>query len=232
MARRQALNYVPKVAKVSLPRLLLTRAHAQAAAFAAEVRADTSLAPIIAPMQEMRDLAVKIDLSGIRALAFTSKNGVAAFARMSSVRLPAFCVGEATAALARAQGFEAQAATGDAESLIKILPLSGVLHVHGRHVARPLGVKSLAIYDQVALPLNPKAKAQLVGDQFEAVAVFSPRSARILSDVLPEKPLANTVFYALSPAVASALPHGQNTRICATPSAESMLRLLSADFPA
>jgi len=215
-----------------LPRVLLTRARAQAEGFAALLRAQTSLEPIIAPMQEMRDLPVEIDLSGIAALAFTSKNGVEAFARKSGIRLPAYCVGEATAARARALGFEAMAAAGNAQALKQILPRSGVLHLHGQHVARALGVPSLPIYDQVALPLDMAARGLLAAGDISAAAFFSPRSARLFVQSWqagwPDIPR----LYALSQAVATPLAPLGAVRICPSPDAKSMLRLLSADYPA
>ncbi len=215
-----------------MPRLLLTRARPQAEAFAARVRAETALEPVIAPMQEMRDLPVKISLSGVEALAFTSKNGVEAFARMSESRLPAYCVGTATAARAQALGFEAKATADDAASLSRLLPATGVLHLHGRHVRQKLGTRQLAIYDQVALPLEAGAQALLAAGALDAAAVFSPRSAMLLAATLPENAPALPVFYALSAAVAAPLPQGADIRICPAPRAAAMLRLLSADFPA
>ncbi len=215
-----------------MPRLLLTRARPQAEGFAIMMRGQTSLVPIISPMQEMRDLAVKIDLSGITALAFTSQNGVAAFARQSPARLPAYCVGEATAARARALGFEAKAAAGNMESLQKILPSCGVLHLHGRHVAGALGVQNLAIYEQVALPLGEDAQTLLAADAIAAVALFSPRSARLWAESPAHHLSARPVLYALSEAVAAPLRGISAPRICPAPNATAMLRLLSADFPA
>ena len=215
-----------------MPRLLLTRARAQAGAFAAQVRAKTALEPVIAPMQEMRDLPVEIDLSGISALAFTSKNGVEAFARMSATRLPAYCVGEATAERARALGFEAVAAAGNADSLKELLPENGVLHLHGQHVRQKLGARQQAVYEQVALPLSHAAQAMLEAGEIDAVALFSPRSAALFAKYLPEKSATKPVLYTLSAAVAKALPAGAEVRICAEPSAAAMLRLLSADYPA
>ena len=232
MAPKRALSYAPRAAKGSLPRLLLTRARAQAEAFAERVRTETSLEPIISPMQKMRDLEVNIDLSGISTLAFTSKNGVEAFARMSDTRLPAYCVGEATAARAQALGFEAKAAAGTAETLMAILPKSGVLHLHGRHVRQGLGTQHLAIYDQLALPLSDEALDQLAAGGIDAVALFSPRSAQLLADSVPEIISTKPVLYVLSAAVAAACPAGFTVRICPSPSAAHMLRLLSADFPA
>ncbi len=215
-----------------MPRLVLPPPRAQAEGFAEQVRVSTSLTPLISPMQEMRDLPVKLDLSGITALAFTSKNGVEAFARLSNTRLPAYCVGKATAARARALGFAAKAAAGTADDLAKILPSSGVLHLHGQHVRRVLSAHHLAIYDQMALPLSTEAQALLADSAIDAVALFSPRSAALFAEYLPENPTAKPVLYTLSAAVAAALPAGLSLRIAPTPSAKSLLGLLSADFPA
>lgn len=215
-----------------MPRLLLTRARPQATEFAAKVRAKTSLSPIISPMQDMRDLAAEIDLSGVSTLAFTSKNGVDAFVRMSKARLPAYCVGKATAARARALGFTAISAAGTADDLAQILPDNGVLHLHGQHVRRVLSRNHLAIYEQVALPLSADAQTLLTTNAFEAVALFSPRSAALFAKALPENPATRLVFYTLSAAVAAALPAGLAVRTPAEPTAQALLRLLSADFPA
>ncbi len=214
-----------------MPRLLLTRPRAQTEGFAEQVRANTSLSPICAPMQEIRDLTVKPDLAGVSALAFTSKNGVEAFARLTTARLPAYCVGEATAARARVLGFEAMSAAGTADDLVKILPEKGVLHLHGHHVRRVLSQNHLAIYDQVALPLSAEAQALLAQNEIDAVALFSPRSAALFAAYLAANPTTKTVLYTLSAAVAAALPEGFSLRIAPQPSAKSLLGLLSADFP-
>ena len=232
MGPKRALSCAPKAAKGSLPRLLLTRPRAQAEGFALKVREKTSLTPIIAPMQDIRDLNVSLNLSGISALAFTSINGVEAFARMSSIRLPAYCVGEATATRARALGFSATSAAGTADDLALILPQSGVLHLHGQHVRQVLSNNHLAIYSQAALPLSDKCQALLATNSLDAVALFSPRSAALLAEFLPKNPSPRLVLYTLSESVAAALPNGLSLRVCAEPSATSMLRLLSADFPA
>jgi len=179
-------------------------------------------------MQEIRALHVKPDLSGVTALAFTSKNGVETFAKISDTRFPAYCVGEATATCARALGFQATSATGTADDLAKILPESGVLHLHGQHVRRVLSPNHLAIYNQVALPLSQEAQTMLATNAIAAIALFSPRSAALFAACLPQTPPA---IYTLSEAVAAALPTGLSPRIAPQPSAQALLGLLSADFP-
>ncbi len=226
------MSCAPRAARGSLPRLLLTRPRAQAEGFAARVRAETGLTPIISPMQEIRALEVRPDLTGITALAFTSKNGVESFARLTDTRLPTYCVGAATAERARALGFEAMAAAGTADDLATLLPESGVLHLHGRHVRRVLSPHHLAIYDQVALPLSAEAADLLSDNALDAVALFSPRSAALFAKVLPQNPTTKPVLYTLSAAVAAALPAGFAPRIAPAPSANALLGQLCADFPA
>lgn len=229
---QRAKNCVPEAVKGSLPRLLLTRARPQAEAFAQVIRNETGLTPIISPMQEMRDLPAEINLSDVTSLAFTSKNGVEAFTRNFSARLPAYCVGQATAERARALGFEATAAAGNVESLREILPKSGVLHLHGRHLTGALGIRHVAIYDQVALALENDAENMLRSGEIEAIALFSPRSARLFAAVWqPNWPQLRHI-YALSAAVATPVRAIGQPKICAAPSAEAMLRLISADYPA
>ncbi|MCF6272611.1 MAG: uroporphyrinogen-III synthase [Rhodobacteraceae bacterium] len=213
-------------------RLLLTRARPQAEAFAADMRGRTGLVPLLSPMLEMQDIPVKIGLEGIAALAFTSRNGVSAFVRRSDHRLPAYCVGEATADLARQHGFETITAAGNIAALLEILPPTGVLHLHGKHVTGSLGQQALAIYDQVARPLSSEAEMALRGGNIAAVALFSPRSAQLFAESYQESWPVPPVIYALSPMVAAALPEGYSCRICPAPRAADMLRLLFADYPA
>ena len=78
---------------------------------------------LIDPVLEVRALGFEIDTSDFETLAFTSPNGVAVFAGRCATRdLPAFAVGEATAAALRQAGFErVEAAEGDLESLARLL---------------------------------------------------------------------------------------------------------------
>ncbi|PXA92809.1 uroporphyrinogen-III synthase, partial [Caulobacter sp. D5] len=96
------------------PRVWITRARPGAEATAARLSA-LGFTPLIDPLLEVRDLPWTANLAGVGALAFTSRNGVAAFARISGERgLPVFAVGDATAEVAAEAGFtRIESAQGD-----------------------------------------------------------------------------------------------------------------------
>src|ERR1700760_3247119 len=87
-------------------KIWITRAQPGADATAERVRL-MGHEPIIAPLLAVK-LApgVDVSLSGVAALAFTSANGVRAFADLSGERaIRVFAVGAATAEAAKAAGF-------------------------------------------------------------------------------------------------------------------------------
>lgn len=214
--------------------LLLTRARPQAEEFAARVRKETGFLTHIAPMQDMRDLPVEIDFTGITALAFTSKNGVSSFARRWQQRdLPAFCVGAVTAKAARQQGFNATAAQGNAVSLAALINNKGerVLHIRGNHTTGNLSAQSIAIYDQIALPLDQPTKDALAEGHIDSVAIFSPRSAQLLAEEWQADWPTGVTFFCISATASAPVQHLGPVQVSDNPSAESLLRLLSADNP-
>ncbi|HET6969964.1 MAG TPA: uroporphyrinogen-III synthase, partial [Phenylobacterium sp.] len=100
-------------------RIWITRAQPGADATAERVRAMGHDA-VVAPLLAVRPLLdVPVDLRGVAALAFTSANGVRAFADVSGERnLKVFALGAATAQAARAAGFKSVlSADGDVEAL-------------------------------------------------------------------------------------------------------------------
>ncbi len=89
-------------------RIWITRALPGAESTAERVRALGHEA-VVAPLLTVQPLAdTRIDLAGVAALAFTSANGVRAFAEKCADRsLRVFAVGLATAQAARQVGFRA-----------------------------------------------------------------------------------------------------------------------------
>lgn len=123
-------------------RVAVTRALPGGEATAKRLRARGAEA-LTAPLLHIEPRAFDTDLAGAQAVLFTSANGVRAFAAATSERgRPALCVGDATAAAARAAGFASVAsADGDVAALAALArarldPGAGrLVHIAGAHVA-------------------------------------------------------------------------------------------------
>lgn len=198
------------------PLILLTRPQVQSRRFAAKV---DSLAEVrIVPLQEIVPSGEVPDLAPYKGLIFSSQNAVTVFAdRISRRDIPAWCVGERTAEVARDMGFTAISVGGDAAGLIEALvqrsPEMPLLHPHGRHTrgdiasslnAAGITARGAEIYDQQAVvPVEPLAD---LGNSRRVIApVFSPRSAELLAAQLDDA-AQNWTFLCLSNAVRDALP--------------------------
>lgn len=182
-------------------KVLITRPQPDADAFAEECRA-AGLNPVIAPLMSVitrDDWVAPADAAG---LAFTSANGVRVFAAASRVRnLTAFCVGEATADVARAAGFSTvYAAEGDVVSLAAtIAAQSGansgqIVHIAGSRRAgdllgalaeRGLKASRIVAYETNEASGLPQAAATAIGSgRTLAVTLFSPRTARLFLNLV------------------------------------------------
>ncbi|MHB8530153.1 MAG: uroporphyrinogen-III synthase [Caulobacteraceae bacterium] len=188
--------------------------------------------PVVAPLLEVREFEVAVDLTGVGALAFTSAAGVRAFARRSAERsLTVFAVGDATARAARAAGFaevaSARGAVGDLAALIAARggEFTGeVLHPSAAELAGSLaGARAVAVYETrpAALP------ALLDRASLHAVLLHSPKAARLLAGILRSSPVSDLMAVCLSRAVAAPLaPLPLEVRIAAKPHEEALLDLL------
>lgn len=178
------------------------------------------------------------DLTGIGALAFTSRNGVAAFAALSDARdLPVFAVGDATAAAARAAGFTSiRSAAGALDDLARRLAadatVAGVVLAPGAKepagdlpalLAGRVTVRPLAVYEAVETAAAAPAA-------FDAVLVHSPRAGRALTAL---GPFAGRVAVAISAAAAAPLEGapGLEIRLAARPDEAAMLEALGKPAP-
>lgn len=228
--------------------LLLTRPLAASARFAALVearhpgqfRALTS--PLILP-EWVEGVVPRRDWT---AVLLTSETGAEAAARRQQKdRLPrvAFCVGNRTAEVAAAAGFETHSANGDATALIALVTASRLpgpmIHLRGRDTRGDLvadlasaGIEaaSVIVYDQIAQPLTQAAKAALQGKTPVLLPLFSPRTAQILVAEAMRLDLTAPLFLAaISPAVAEAmapLPHVASIT-AAAPNAPAMVDAIS-----
>ncbi|TJZ90447.1 uroporphyrinogen-III synthase [Paracoccus gahaiensis] len=191
------------------PPLLLTRPLPDSQRFAARM---DGWPAVISPI--LRIVAVDHDPAPLHeapGLVFTSAHAVGA-AGPGRGR-PALCVGGRTAHAARAAGFAVTEGPGNAAGLGPLIAASPVplIHPHGRHLAHPLPVPGIVVYDQQPLPLTRQARDLLAGGAPVIVPVFSPRSARLLgqavgADQAPHPPSAPAPLWlvAISPAAAAA----------------------------
>ncbi|MGE0829030.1 MAG: uroporphyrinogen-III synthase [Hyphomonadaceae bacterium] len=204
-------------------RALVTRAEPEAQETAARIRA-RGHAAFVAPLLRIKDRAGDVRLESAQALLFTSANGVRAFARQSEERgLPVYCVGDATAAAARAAGFaKVKSADGDAGALVALAvhaldPRAGaLLHMSGADLAsdiaaelRALGFRAerRIVYEAAAAGALPASAAALLAADppgLDLVFFHSPRAARIAASLISSTAARGLDAACLSPAVAEA----------------------------
>jgi uroporphyrinogen-III synthase len=202
-------------------------------------------APLIAPVLQSRALDCEIDLTGVTALAFTSRNGVRAFAERCTRRdLDVFAVGEGTAQAAREAGFrQIRSADGNVEALAKLIVRERpglVLHPAAAEPAQDLarllvlkGVQACtcAVYETVPLPLSDAASAALAADptELDAVLIHSPRGAGQVAALIGGRPETSDLeAFCISKAAAAPLKklHLKRVHVAEFPNEASLLKLL------
>ena len=201
-------------------RVWITRAEPGASRTAARLR-DMGLKPVIQPLLALENLTPTVpDLDRFAALAFTSLNGVAAFAALTLRRdRPVFAVGDATAQAARDAGFvSVRSASGDMNALARLIaaelrdadllapqaetPAGDLAAELAAVGARAVRLERLAAYRAV-----PAAAA--TPPRFDAVLVHSPRAGEALAalNLTPRgrAALLAAVIVCISPAAAAPL---------------------------
>ena len=201
-------------------KIWITRAQPGAEATAARVRA-LGHAPFVAPLRAVRMVEdPQIDLEGVKALAFTSANGLRAFAQACADRsLQVFAVGAATAQAAREVGFRrVLSADGDVAALADGIAArrneigGAVLHPGAAELAGDLAgalaragveVRALTLYDTAPTALGPDQVAGL--GEVDVALVHSAKGAQALAAVLAVHPQPRLKVLGLSKAVLAPL---------------------------
>ena len=201
-------------------KIWITRAQPGAEATAARVRA-LGHAPFVAPLLAVRMVEdPQIDLEGVKALAFTSANGLRAFAQACADRsLQVFAVGAATAQAAREVGFRrVLSADGDVAALAEGIAArrneigGAVLHPGAAELAGDLAgalaragveVRALTLYDTAPTALGPDQVAGL--GEVDVALVHSAKGAQALAAVLAVHPQPRLKVLGLSKAVLAPL---------------------------
>jgi uroporphyrinogen-III synthase len=234
-------------------RLLVTRPEPDALKLGAvleEAGHEAVVEPLLSVSFEGGD---PVELDGAQALIATSRNALRALkaspALIEARRLPLFAVGKATAAEARAQGFEMVitgagtavqlaahivSAIDPAAGLIVHLAgdtlaadLAGTLEAHGFRVMQPV------VYRMVpATTFADSTVEQFAEGEIDGVILMSPRTAAIYADLVRKHGLGAAVrtlpHFCLSAAVARRLePLGPvPTMVAEAPRLEEVLALI------
>jgi uroporphyrinogen-III synthase len=219
-------------------RIWITRAEPGASRTAEKLRA-MGHEPVVAPLLEVHPLPAHVDLDRVGALAFTSANGVRAFAERSPERaLLVFTVGDATAAAAGKAGFaKVASASGDLDALADLIAahadrFKGAVLAPGPRepagdlpralAAHGLSARALALYETLAV--HPPAGMGAI----DAALIHSPKAAERLASVLGGK--LGPAAYCISAAAAAPLAGHPFARVewADHPDEDSLLKLLPA----
>jgi uroporphyrinogen-III synthase len=218
--------------------LLLTRPLAQSRAFAARFG---GLDCVICPLLRIVPTLPVLPERKYAGLIFTSVNGVLTAAELLQLSgCTAWCVGDRTAAAARAARMEAHSAGGSAEDLVALIrarAAAPLLHLRGEHSQGDVAARlnsagtetdEAIIYQQRAELLTAAARATLAGQRKVILPLFSARTARILSE------RAGTIHapvqvIAISDAVAAAWAR-PGVEVAATPDAGAMERAIRSQL--
>jgi uroporphyrinogen-III synthase len=224
------------------PAILITRPDPSGAAFADQVRARLGCKPeiVLSPIMRIEHCGDLPEMSGYGTLIFTSRHGVEAYlARHGRRDIPAYAVGNATAAAARKAGIDVISCDGDAGDLIaRILadsPPAPCLHLRGEHIAANIAqaltlagteTHEAVIYRQTQGQLTARALSLLQGGTPVIVPLFSPRSAELFFEQAAGA--APMLVAAISDNVRDAVPRGAAQRIetAEKPTAQAMLEVI------
>lgn len=191
--------------------------------------------PLVAPLLAIRPLDARPDLTGVQALAFTSRNAVTVFAgRSGPPSVPVFAVGDTTAAAAREAGFaDVRSAGGDLYALAALIRTEGaglsILHPCAAEPAGDLAalvgdaarVRALTVYEAVETGVAAP-------DHWDAVLIHSPRAGQVLAARLAADRVGRRIAVAISEAAARPLTVAglAEVRIAAAPTEDALLAAL------
>jgi uroporphyrinogen-III synthase len=232
-------------------RLLITRPEEDGSRLAERLTA-LGHEPVLLPLMTIayRDVP-PLPLDGVQALIATSRNALRGLSRNGALaaakRLPVYCVGEATAALAEELGLsDIRTGQGTAKDLVPVIartakPGAGaLLYLTGEHIAFDLATvlsalrfvtRRVILYHAVENPEAAPALAALLRQDLHGIVLMSPRTAEIFASLLKtngQADIRDLTCYCYSQAVAKPLEDfkGLRFRIAARPTEADLLSLI------
>ena len=227
--------------------LILTRPDPQSHALWSAVQSSSpnKFTPVFSPLMRIDPTLADVDMEHAHTLLFTSQNAVRQFAAKNPIpEIPALCVGKATTALARSQGFAAEYGGENVAAMTRRLTTHRVkktghfLHLSGDHVTGDLVgalrgagfcAKQTILYQQVALSLSKPAHSAITS-QHCVIPFFSPRTAQIFAGQYPHDSAILPHLVALSENVAAELRNISHSALTVAPrpTTTSMTDVLAA----
>ncbi len=204
----------PKPAAIPV---LITRPQPQAGRLADALR-DRGVKTVVSPLMRAIFPPVELPPGAFRAVVLTSEAGATAAAQFrSGLPARALCVGERTAEVARAGGFDARSLGATAAEMLQALAEESgpFLYLRGREAsvdvaaelhARGQAAESAVVYAQEPAPLTDEARALLLAAGPVVLPLYSARSARLFLAARPAETQADLRVVAIAPPVLEALP--------------------------
>jgi uroporphyrinogen-III synthase len=239
-------------------RLLITRPEEDGGRLAGHARA-LGWEPVLLPLLKIEHLGTPaLPLDGVQALIATSRNALRALGGNASFeaakRLPIYCVGEATAALAEELGFEHRhVGEGTGRELVPLIartakPDAGaLLYLTGEHIAFDLAsvlaalrftVRRTILYRAVENSESGQLLAAYLRQGLHGAVLMSPRTAEIFANLLTanllttngQAAIRDLTCYCYSAAVAKPLEDfkGLRLQIAARPVESDLLSLIDS----
>lgn len=222
-------------------RLLVTRPDEQAARTAEKLRA-LGHRPVLAPVLEIVPTGASLPAGSFDLALATSARAFSGAAPVA----PLACVGEKTAAAARAAGFAVLHVAPDAEALAAWLLAEGrpkhALYLAGRDrtpgLERALRAENWRVETVETYEARPTAgwpdalRAALATGEIDGALHYSPRSAALALALIGRAAAARLTHYCLSPAVAAVCRDWaaeKNILVAARPEEEALLSLLRGE---
>ncbi len=196
--------------------MLITRPQPQAGRLAEDLRAQ-GVRVVVSPLMRAVFPPVTLPEGDFAAVILTSEAGAMAASRLAGLPRRALCVGERTAEVARAGGFDARSLGLTAAEMLPALAAEPgpFLYLRGREasvdvaaalVARGQQAASAVVYAQEPAALTDEALALLRGAAPVVIPLYSARSARLFLAACPADRTAELLPVAIARPVLEALP--------------------------
>ena len=237
-------------------RFLVTRPEPDGQRTAEKIRDAGHVADEAPLLQFVAEPPVRFDLTGIAALAFSSRRAVAALRdhqQLPELRhLPVFTVGDATFEACRTAGYlQVFSASGDVSALAQLIvdhrlrPKNGVVlypaaleragDLEGLLAAAGVGCRTCVVYKMVEAQTLPEPVVQaLQRGAYDGLLIYSRRTAetflRLLRMKAPDHKFTGLQVFAISRQAAEPLSNYMSVNVAERPCENALLDLALGEY--